>query len=325
MKAMMCRAFGPPESLVLQELPSPPLAPGQLRVAVHACGVNFPDLLMMQGRYQFKPPLPFAPGGEVAGVVVETGPDATGFPVGARVRCSVGHGGFADEVVVAGKQVVALPDAVDFVTGAVMGAAYGTSLHALADRAQLAPGESVLVLGATGGVGLSAVQLAKLMGARVLAAGGSDAKLAQVAAAGADAVVNYNTQDLRAAIAAFTDGKGVDVVYDTVGGSYSELALRSTAWRGRFLVVGFTAGEIPKLPANLLLLKGCAAIGVFYGDYLRREPEHGRAEFQRLMGWFESGQLKPHIHRTYPLAEASAALRAMADRQVVGKIVVVPR
>lgn len=323
---MMCRAFGPPESLVLEESPSPVLAPGQLRVAVHACGVNFPDLLMMQGKYQFKPAFPFAPGGEVAGVVLEVGESVTGVAVGARVRCSIGSGGFADEVVATERQVTVLPDAIDFATAAVIGSAYGTSLHALADRGRLAAGESVLVLGATGGVGLAAVQIAKLMGARVLAAGGSDDKLARVVAAtGADAVVNYSTQNLREAIAAFTDGKGIDVVYDAVGGSYSEPALRSTAWRGRFLIVGFTAGEIPKLPANLLLLKGCDAIGVFYGDYMRREPEHGRAEFQRLMSWFETGRLKAPIDRRYALHEAPQALRAMADRKIVGKLVVVPR
>jgi len=322
---MMCRAFGPPETLVLEESPSPALAPGQVRVEVHASGVNFPDLLMMQDKYQFKPEFPFAPGGEVAGVVVETAPDVTRVNVGTRVRCSMGSGGFADEVAVAEGRVVPIADAIDFPTAAVIGSAYGTSLHALADRARLAAGESVLVLGATGGVGLAAVQIAKLMGARVLAAGGSDAKLAKVAAAGADAVVNYTTGNLREAIAAFTGGKGVDVVYDTVGGSHSEQALRSTAWRGRFLVVGFTAGEIPRLPANLLLLKGCDAVGVFYGDYLRREPEHGRAEFQRLLSWFETGRLKAHIDRTYRLNEAAAALRALADRQVVGKIVIMPR
>ena len=322
---MMCKAFGPPESLVLEELASPSLAPGQVRVEVHASGVNFPDLLMMQGKYQFKPEFPFAPGGEAAGIVVETGPGVTRISVGTRVRCSMGSGGFADEVVVAEGQVVPIPAAVDFPTAAVIGSAYGTSLHALADRARLKAGESVLVLGATGGVGLAAVQLAKLMDARVLAAGGSDAKLARVAAAGADAVVNYTSGNLREAIAAFTDGKGIDVVYDTVGGSYSEPALRSTAWRGRFLVVGFRAGEIPKLPANLLLLKGCEAVGVFYGDYLRREPEHGRAEFQRLLSWFETGRLKAHIDRTYKLHQAADALKALADRQVVGKIVITPR
>jgi NADPH2:quinone reductase len=322
---MMCRAFGPPESLVLEELPSSPLAPGQVRVEVHASGVNFPDLLMMQGKYQFKPEFPFAPGGEVAGIVVEVGPDVTGTAVGTRVRCSMLGGGFADEAVVSESRLVPIAPAIDFATAAVIGSAYGTSLHALADRARLASGESVLVLGATGGVGLAAVQIAKLMGARVLAAGGSDEKLAKVAAAGADAVVNYTTGNLREAIAAFTGGKGVDVVYDTVGGPHSEPALRSTAWRGRFLVVGFTAGEIPKLPANLLLLKGCDAVGVFYGDYLRREPEHGAAEFQRLLSWFETGRLKAHIDRTYKLHEAAAALRALADRQVVGKIVIAPR
>lgn len=322
---MICRAFGPPESLVLEDLPSPPLRPGQVRIEVHASGVNFPDLLVLQGKYQFKPDFPFAPGGEVAGVVVEVGPGVSGTAVGDRVRCSVGNGGFADEVVVPAVRLVPLPPAIDFTTGAVIGSAYGTSLHALADRARLVPGESVLVLGATGGVGMAAVQLAKLLGARVLAAGGSDAKLAKVAAAGADAVVNYSTGNLRQAIAAFTDGKGVDVVYDTVGGAMSEPALRSTAWRGRFLVVGFTAGEIPRLPANLLLLKGCDAIGVFYGDYMRREPERGHAEFRRLLSWFETGKLKAPIDRIYPLADAAAALRSLANREVVGKIVIAPR
>ena len=325
MKSMMCRTVGPPESLVLEEAPSLPLAAGEIRVAVHASGVNFPDLLMMQGKYQYKPPFPFAPGSEIAGVVVETAPDATAFAVGARVRCSVRHGGYADEVTLPQERAIALPDAIDFVSGAAIGSVYGTSLHALADRARLKAGESVLVLGATGGVGMAAVQLAKLMGARVLAAGGNDAKLARVMAEGADAVVNYDTGKLREAIADFTDGEGVDVVYDAVGGAYSEQALRSTAWRGRFLVVGFTAGEIPKLPANLLLLKGCEAMGVFYGDYLRREPEHGKAEFERLLGWFASGKLKVPIDRTYKLEDAAAALRSLADRKVVGKIALVPR
>lgn len=294
-----------------------------MRVAVRASGVNFTDLLMMRGTYQFKPEPPFVPGSEVAGLVVETASDVRAVAVGDRVRCSVRCGGFADEVVASESHVVPIPAAIAFETAAVIGSAYGTTLHALSDRGRLAAGESVLVLGATGGVGLAAVQIARLMGARVLAAGGSDAKLARIAGE-ADAVVNYDTQDLRAAIAAFTDGRGINVVYDAVGDRYSEPALRSTAWRGRFLIVGFAAGKIPRLPANLLLLKGCEAVGVFYGDYLRREPEQGRAELQRLLSWFASGRLIVPIDRIYRLHEAAIALRNLADRKLVGKAVLVP-
>lgn len=324
MRALMCHEFGPPETLRLETVPALPLPPDGVRVAVKAAGVNFPDTLIIQGKYQVKPPFPFAPGGELAGVVLECGPEARRFRPGQRVVGVTLHGAFADEIVATEDRLRVLPDGIDFTVGAAFSMTYGTSLHALAQRGRLQPGETLLVLGASGGVGLAAVEIGKLMGARVLAAGGDDAKLEVARAHGADAVTNYAREGLRDAVRAFAGGGGVDVIYDAVGGDLGEQAVRCLAWKGRLLVVGFAAGRIPSYPANLLLLKGAEAVGVFWGDFRRREPEAEDANFERLFAWLAAGKLRPHIAQTYTLDRASEALEALMQRRAVGKLVVVP-
>jgi NADPH2:quinone reductase len=323
MKAVLCKAYGPPESLVVEDMPTPTPGKGQVRVGVHACGVNFPDTLIIQGSYQFKPPLPFSPGGEVAGVVQALGDGVTGFKVGDRVIAATTWGGYAEEVLAEAGRLIPMPDAMGFETAAAFTLTYGTSHHALKDRAQLQPGETLLVLGAAGGVGLAAVELGKAMGARVIAAASSEEKLALCTAHGADATINYQTEDLRARIKALTDGRGIDVVYDPVGGDLSEPALRSMAWNGRFLVVGFAAGRIPSLPLNLPLLKGCAIVGVFWGAFTRNEPARNAANLQELLQWWQQGRLKPHVSAVYPLARAVDALNDLVQRRVQGKAVLV--
>ncbi|NQW80062.1 MAG: NADPH:quinone oxidoreductase family protein [Polaromonas sp.] len=323
MKAVLCKAYGPPESLVIEEQPSPQPGPGQVRVGVHACGVNFPDTLIIQGNYQFKPALPFSPGGEVAGVVQALGEGVSGFAVGDRVIAATTWGGYAEEVLAEAGRLIPMPAAMDFRTAAAFTLTYGTSHHALKDRAQLQPGETLLVLGAAGGVGLAAVELGKAMGARVIAAASSAEKLALCTAHGADATINYATEDLRARIKALTDGRGIDVVYDPVGGDFSEPALRSMAWNGRFLVVGFAAGRIPSLPLNLPLLKGCAIVGVFWGAFTRHEPARHAANLQELLLWWSQGKLKPHVSAVYPLERAVDALNDLLQRRVQGKAVLV--
>ncbi|MBE0550087.1 MAG: NADPH:quinone oxidoreductase family protein [Rubrivivax sp.] len=323
MRAVLCKAYGPPESLVVEERPTPAPGPGQARVAVHACGVNFPDTLIIQGNYQFKPELPFSPGGEVAGVIQALGEGVTGFAVGDRVIAATTWGGYAEEVVAEAPRLIPMPATMDFRTAAAFTLTYGTSHHALKDRAQLRPGETLLVLGAAGGVGLAAVELGKAMGARVIAAASSDDKLALCTAHGADATINYQTEDLRARIKALTGGRGIDVVYDPVGGDLSEPALRSMAWNGRFLVVGFAAGRIPSLPLNLPLLKGCAIVGVFWGAFTRHEPARNAANLQELLQWWQQGRLRPHVSAVYPLERAADALNDLLQRRVQGKAVLV--
>jgi NADPH2:quinone reductase len=324
-RALLCHRFGPPEGLTFGEAPDPQPGPGQVVVDVHACGVNFPDLLMIQDLYQFKPPLPFSPGGEVAGVVSEVGPDVDRVKVGDRVIAAPGWGGMAERVACNAADTQPVPDGMDFATASVLLYAYGTSLHALSDRAQLAPQETLLVLGAAGGVGLTAVELGKLLGARVIAAASSTAKLELARSYGADEVVDYTREDLRGRLKELTGGRGVDVVYDPVGGPYTEPALRSCSWRGRFLVVGFAAGDIPRIPVNLLLLKGSAMLGVFWGAFLRNEPEASASNNARLAQWWREGRIRPHISATYPLAQAAAALERLARREALGKLVVEPR
>jgi len=323
MKAVLCKTLGLPDQLVVEDVPSLQPAPGQVVVAVKAAGVNFPDTLIIQGRYQFKPELPFSPGGEVAGVVKAVGEGVTTARVGDRVIAAATWGGFAEEIAVDADRLVPIPDDMDFVPASAFILTYGTSYHALFEIARLQPGETLLVLGASGGVGLAAVQLGKAMGAKVIAAASSDAKLAVCRQHGADEVINYGTEDLRSRVKQITGGRGVDVVYDPVGGPYSEPALRDMAWNGRFLVVGFAAGDIPKVPLNLALLKGCAIVGVFWGAFTRNEPDNNRRNNEELMALFSRGQVSPHIHATYPLERAAEALNEVMNKRVSGKVVLV--
>jgi NADPH:quinone reductase len=324
MRAVVCKSYGPPEQLVVEELPSPVAAAGQAVVAVKACGVNFPDTLIIEGKYQFRPEPPFTPGGEAAGVVTSVGPGVTVVKPGDRVIALLPWGGYATEVAVEATRLVPIPDGVDFAPAAATLTTYGTTLHAFADRAQLQAGETVLVLGAAGGVGLAAVQLGKLMGARVIAAASSPGKLQRCRDAGADETIDYATEDLKERVKQLTKGVGVDVVYDPVGGKYSEQALRATAWNGRLLVIGFAAGEIPKIPLNLTLLKGASIVGVFWGQFLMKNPAQANAQFKQLLQWVAEGKLAPHVHAALPLAQAATAMRTLLDRKVQGKIVLVP-
>src|SRR5881392_3142964 len=321
MKAILCKAFGPPESLVYEELPPPKPGTGEAVITMHAASVNFPDVLIIQNKYQFKPPLPFSPGSELAGVVKEVGAGVTNIRPGERVIAFTTYGAFAEEVKTEAARLLPLPTGMDFVAGAAFILTYGTSDHALRDRGALKSGETLLVLGAAGGVGLAAIEIGKALGARVIACASSDEKLAVCREHGADAAINYATEDLRERIKALTEGRGIDVVYDAVGGAYSEPAFRSIAWRGRLLVVGFAAGEIPKLPLNLALLKGASVVGVFWGDFARREPKAFAGSIAQLGLWFREGKLRPHVSKIYPLEKAADALRLMAARQVKGKVV----
>jgi NADPH2:quinone reductase len=320
-KAVVCKQLGPPDSLVVEDVPSPKPGPGQVVITVKAAGVNFPDVLIVQGKYQFKPEPPFSPGGEVAGVVKELGEGVQGCKPGDRVIASSTFGGFAQELAVDTDRLIAMPDAMDYVPASAFVLTYGTSYHALKDRAKLERGETLLVLGASGGVGLAAVQIGKAMGARVIAAASSDAKLIVCKQNGADEVINYAQEDLRGRIKALTGGRGVDVVYDPVGGPYSEPALRDTAWNGRFLVVGFAAGDIPKVPLNLALLKGCSIVGVFWGAFTRNQPEDNRRNNAELLQMYLDGTVKPHIHATFPLERAVEALKEVMNKRVMGKVV----
>jgi len=324
MKAVVCKQYGPPESLTFEELPSPRPGPGEVVVSVKAASVNFPDVLIIQNKYQYKPPLPFSPGSELAGVVKEVGADVEGCKPGDKVIAFTTYGAFAEEVKTEASRLLPMPEGMDFPSAAAFLLTYGTSDHALRDRGALRAGETLLVLGAAGGVGLAAVEIGKALGARVIACASSAEKLAVCRQHGADAVIDYAAEDLRERIKILTDGRGVDVVYDPVGGPYTEPAFRSVAWRGRLLVVGFAAGDIPKLPLNLALLKGAAVVGVFWGDFARREPRRFAESVRRLAGWYREGKLHPHVSQTLPLARAADALKLMAARQVKGKIVLTP-
>ena len=321
MKAVLCKEYGPPESLVLEDVEPLRSETGQVVVGVKACGVNFPDTLIIQGKYQFKPPMPFVPGSEVAGVVKEVGAGVEGVKVGDRVIAFIGWGGFAEEVLTDAARLIPIPDAMDFTTAAAFVMTYSTSHYALKDRAQLKPGETLLVLGAAGGVGLAAVEIGKVMGARVIAAASTGEKLDVCKQHGASEVINYTTEDLKVRVKELSGGDGVDVIFDPVGGDYSEAALRGIAWGGRHLVIGFTAGEIPRIPLNLPLLKGCSIVGVFWGSFMAREPGHYQENIRELLSWFEAGKLKPHISATYPLEQAAEALNDVMQRKVQGKVV----
>jgi NADPH2:quinone reductase len=324
MKALLCKSFGPPESLVLEDVPSPEAGPGKVVVSVRGCSLNFPDLLVIQDKYQYKPPLPFSPGAEISGVVKSVGPGVTGCKPGDRVMAYIMHGGFAEEVAVDADILVPIPPALDFVRAAAFLMTYGTALYALRNRARIAAGESLLVLGAAGGTGIAAIEVGKTLGARVIAAASSAEKLALCRKHGADETIDYASEDLKQRIRDLTGGKGADVVFDPVGGRYSEAALRSTAWEGRFLVIGFAAGEIARVPLNLPLLRNCSVMGSPWGAFLRRSAADRAAHQRELVALIEGGRIDPPVSATYPLDRAHEALRAMMDRRVLGKVVVVP-
>jgi NADPH:quinone reductase len=325
MKALLCKKWGLPETLVVEEVPDPVPDENQALVRVHAAGVNFPDVLIIQDKYQVKPALPFSPGCECAGVIESVGAKITHVKPGMRVMAVTGHGAFAEQVLVDAHTLVPIPEDFDFVTASAFILTYGTSYHALKDRGVLRAGETLLVLGASGGTGLAAVEIGKALGARVIAAASTAEKLEVCRQHGADELINYTSENLKERLKAVTGGTGVDVIYDPVGGPNTEIALRSSAWRGRLLVIGFANGEIPKLPINLTLLKGCSLVGVFWGDYARREPMNMLADLGVLFTWMKAGKLKPHIAGRYPLARGGAAIRALMDRKVSGKLVITPQ
>ena len=320
MRAVLCQAFGPPESLTLEEVPSPPVPDGAVKIRVRACGVNFPDVLLVQGLYQLKPPFPFSPGLEVAGEITEVGAGVETFRVGQRVMAIMMYGGFAEEVVAPASMALPLPDEISDELGAAFPLVYGTAHVALTHRAHLEAGETLLVLGAAGGVGLAAVELGKLLGARVIAAASSPEKLALAQSYGADDLIQYTSEDLSDRIKALTDGRGADVIFDPVGGDQFDAAARRIAWEGRYLTVGFASGRIPALPANIALLKNASLVGIYWGAYWQHDPAVIRRSFDQLRPWIASGTLRPHIHQTFPLAEAPAALRQLTARRAMGKV-----
>ncbi|PCJ57422.1 MAG: zinc-binding dehydrogenase [Rhodospirillaceae bacterium] len=325
MQAILCRQWGPPEALRLEEIAPPALPPTGVRIRVAAAGVNFADLLMIAGKYQKKPPFPFTPGLEIAGTVVECGKAVQGFSKGQRVMAVVGHGGFAEEAVAEATAVFPIPDRMDFTVAAGFPVAYGTSHGALAWRAALQPGETLLVHGAAGGVGLTAVEIGKTMGARVIATASTAEKLELAIAHDADDGINSRTEDIRTRVKELTDGRGADVVYDPVGGAIFDASLRATAWGGRILVIGFASGDVPQIPANVLLVKNVTVHGYVWGSYVTRTPARVQASFKTLLCWWEEGRLKPHISKTLPLKAAGEALNLLKTRRATGKVVLVPK
>ena len=323
MHAWLCENPVGVDAVTWKEMPTPAPGAGEVLIEIKAASLNFPDILIVQNKYQVKPPLPFVPGSEYAGVVQAVGAGVTHLKVGQPVACLSGTGGFATHTLAPAERCMPLPPGFPFVDAAAFIMTYGTSHHALADRAQLKAGETVLVLGAAGGVGTAAIQLAKAMGAKVIAAASSDEKCALCKSIGADSTINYSKENLRDAIKALTGGHGPDVIYDPVGGDLAEPAFRSIAWRGRYLVVGFAAGPIPALPFNLALLKGASIVGVFWGDYSRREPKANAAMMAELAQWYGQGKIKPVIDSTMPMAELKAAYAHMGSRGVKGKLVLV--
>lgn len=321
MKAVVCKQFGPPETLVVEDVASPPLQAGQVRISVEACGVNFPDTLIIENKYQFKPELPFSPGGEVAGTVAELGSGVEDYAVGDRVIAMTGWGGFAEEVVTGAQQLMRIPEGMDAETASGFTMTYGTSHYALKQRAQLKPGETVLVLGAAGGVGLAAVDLAVAMGAKVIAAASSSEKLELCRQYGAEHCIDYSQENLKDRVKEITGGAGVDVVYDPVGGELFEQAVRATGWGGRVLVIGFACGTIPNLPMNLVLLKSCQIVGVFWGAFTGREPKTNAENLAELAAWHREGKIRPLVSQTYPLERAGEAMRSLMERKATGKVI----
>jgi len=332
MKAALCTHYGPPEELEVRDVPPPVPGKGQVLVSVKSCGVNFPDALLIQDKYQFKPSLPFAPGGEIAGIVKAVGEGVAAPKPGDRIIASIGTGGFAEEALADAARCIPMPRSLDFDVASCFFIAYGTSWHALKDRAQLKPGENLVVLGAAGGVGLAAVEIGHAMGARVVAGASSEDKVTLAKNHGADDGFVYLTgklskdeqKALSEDIKRATGGKGADVLYDPVGSDYAEPALRAMNWGGRYLVIGFAAGDIPRVPLNLTLLKGSSIVGVFWGASVARDPQKGFADLAEISGLIAEGKLKPHISARVPLARAGEAIRLLMDRKATGKVVVVP-
>jgi NADPH2:quinone reductase len=324
MRAILCETWGGPETLAVRDIPDPVAKPGEVLIRIHAAGVNFPDVLIIQKKYQVQPELPFIPGAEIAGEIEAVGDDVAGFKVGDRVLALCSIGGFAEKIALNAHLCIPIPQHIPYEIAAGFILAFGTSHHALIDRGALKSGETALILGAAGGVGLAAVEIAKARGATVIAAASSDAKLAICRERGADATINYTTEDVREAIKTHTEGRGPDIIFDPVGGRYAEPAFRSIAWRGRYLVIGFADGDIPRLPLNLPLLKGASLVGVFWGEFARREPKNQIAMMQDLFEMLATGAIRPLISKTYKLDQVPQALEDMAARQVTGKIVIVP-
>jgi NADPH2:quinone reductase len=324
MKALLCTRYGTPDDLEIADLPDPTPAPGEAVVRIAAAALNFFDTLIIAGKYQTKPPMPFSPSAEFAGTVESVGDGVTAVKAGDRVLAYTRFGAARPRIALAADKLIKIRDSLDFDRAAGLCVTYGTTLHALQDRAKLKRGETLAVLGASGGVGLAAIELGKLMGARVIACASSAEKLDFARRHGADEGIDYAADDLKEALRRVTGGNGADVIYDPVGGAYAESALRSIAWQGRFLVVGFAAGEIPKLPLNLVLLKGCDVLGVFWGSWIERNPQGHRANTEQLVAWCADGKLSSHVHAVYPLDEAAAALKAIGSRQVMGKVILRP-
>lgn len=325
MKAVICEAWGQPDTLKVKELPDPQPGAGQVVIDVRAAGVNFPDVLIVQGKYQFKPALPFVPGSEVSGIIRAAADDVTTFQPGDKVIAFVPTGGFGQQLIAPAQALITMPPDMDFDTAAAITLTYGTSYHAIVDRAKLENGENMLVLGAAGGVGLAAIEIGKALGARIIACASTDEKLEVCRQHGADVLINYSKEDLREAVKAATGGKGPDVIYDPVGGDYAEPAFRSIAWGGRYLVVGFANGEIPRLPLNLTLLKGASLVGVFWGEFTKRHPKANMANMRQLLQWLHEGKINPRISGRYKLEDTAQALNDMAARKVTGKVVVLPQ
>lgn len=324
MKALLCTRYGTPDDLEIADLADPSPGANEVVVRVAAAALNFFDTLIIAGKYQTKPPMPFSPAGEFAGTVESLGAGVTSLRVGDRVLAYCSYGAARERIALAADRLIKIPDAVDFDRAAGLCITYGTTLHALKDRARLAPGETLAVLGASGGVGLAAIELGKLIGARVIGCASSAEKIAFAREHGADEGIDYGSEDLKEALRRVTQGNGADVIYDPVGGALAETALRSIAWEGRFLVVGFAAGEITKLPLNLVLLKGCDVQGVFWGSWVQRNPQGHRANTEQLLAWVADGKLSSHVHAVYSLEQAPEALKAIAERKVMGKVILRP-
>jgi NADPH2:quinone reductase len=324
MKALLCTHYGTPDDLIFTDIPDPAPAAGEAVVRIEAAALNFFDTLIIAGKYQTKPAFPFSPAAEFAGVIEALAPDVTGLKVGDRVVGMTGYGAAREKIAAPADRLVKIPDGLDADRAAGVSVTYGTTLHALKDRARLKAGETLAVLGASGGTGLAAIELGKIMGARVIACASSADKIAFCRRHGADEGIDYAADDLKDALRRLTDGRGADVIYDPVGGPYTEPALRSIAWEGRFLVVGFAAGDIPKLPLNLVLLKSCDVLGVFWGAWTARDPQGHRDNTAQLLSWAAERKLSSHVHAVYPLAEGPAALKAIASREVMGKVILKP-
>ena len=324
MKAILCTRYGTPDDLTLADIPDPVAGPGEVILRVESAALNFFDTLIIADKYQTKPPLPFSPAAECAGKVEALGAGVTEFSIGDRVMAYTGYGAARERVAVSARKLIKIPDSLDVDRAAGLCVTYGTTLHALKDRGKLKADETLAVLGASGGTGLAAVELGKLMRAHVIACASSPEKIAFARKHGADHGIDYVNTDLKEGLRGATQGRGVDVIYNPVGGAYAEAALRSIAWQGRFLVVGFATGDIPRLPLNLVLLKGCDVLGVFWGSWIERDPAGHRANMDQLLAWCVEGKLSSHVHAVYPLSEAPAALKAIAGRKVMGKIVLRP-